>query len=204
MTALIFPLLCYHHTFVVLSVKWLHDKNTTRGDNVPAPWHIVGMGTEITLDLDEKQAAFVAKLLETGDEKAAAVAAGYTEMGATKASGNLMRQPQVLAAIHLAVARRLVSGAPIALGVVYEILRDTKAGTKVRLDAAKLLLDRAGHIAPRARQVDDGAGKSLNEMSIEELRETQDRLQSEILSRAKTVGAPSGVVAASEDDDLLG
>lgn len=41
---------------------------------------------------------------------------------------------------------------------------------KFRLEAAKTLLDRGGHIAPKARDDSVRQEKGLNEMSTEELR----------------------------------
>lgn len=85
-----------------------------------------------------------------------------------------------------------------------ELLQDTATSDKIRADIAFKILDRAGHIAPRARAAGDGADKTLGEMSLDELKATQDRLQSEILARAKPVNAQSGAIVEGEAADLLG
>jgi phage terminase small subunit len=158
------------------------------------------------IQLSEKQAAFVQAFVDqgSGDYIAAAKAAGYTPSVAKTSHYRVTRSPQLLAAIHLEVSRRLQEGAPIALKVLTDLAGSAKTPEKIRLDAAKAILDRAGHIAPRARSLGDAGEKTLGEMSLDELKATQERLNSELAARAKTVSAPSGPIIDSQAIDLIG
>lgn len=153
--------------------------------------------------LTDKQARFVDVLLATGDEATAMAEAGYVGGEFASVAARVTRSPELLAAIQMAVGRRLIEGAPIALKVLQDMVKDTGTPGKLRLDAAKTLLDRAGHVAPRAKQADSGAGKALNEMSIDELREQHDRLEAEIANRAKPVNAPGETGGELDSADLL-
>jgi hypothetical protein len=48
-------------------------------------------------------------------------------------------------------------------------LADTVSGQKLQLEAAKTVLDRAGHIAPKASEAEMIGDKPLTEMSLDEL-----------------------------------
>jgi|WetSurMetagenome_2_1015567.scaffolds.fasta_scaffold491022_1 phage terminase small subunit len=164
-----------------------------------------------TTHLNERQAAFVAAYVadctggKTPDSRAAMIKAGYSESYAHAEHNKVMRQPEVLAAIHLETARRIHALAPAALATIDEVRSGViTEGAKVRLDAAKVLLDRAGHIAPRARALGDGTEKTLGEMSLDELKVEQERLQSEILARAKVVNAQPDDATSDQAIDLLG
>lgn len=148
-------------------------------------------------ELTEKQAAFVSHVSEGVDPTQAATLAGY---GNSSRAHELIRAPLVLAAIHTEVRRRLVAGAPIALAVIERLIKDDTTPPKIRLDAAKTLLDRAGHIAPRAITDKSQHELALHEMSISDLRQLADKLEGEIAGRAKDIGgadsAPTGTQAA--------
>ena len=51
--------------------------------------------------------------------------------------------------MHIEVPRRLQASAPIATTVLNEIAADKTVSARVRVDAAKALLDRSGHVAPK-------------------------------------------------------
>lgn len=175
------------------------DKQSTAGYIVTMP----DLPAEI--DLNDMQAALVREIVTAGDGdwEAAALRAGYAPATAKNAKSSVTRTPKLLAAVHLEVARRLQEGAPIALKVLVDLAKDEKAPAKLRLEASKAILDRAGHIAPRARALGDAGQKTLGEMSLDELKETQARLNSELAARAKPVNAQPGTVIEHEPDDLL-
>lgn len=81
-----------------------------------------------------------------------------------------MQLDHINAAIHAEQAR-FINGdlANLAVSVLHQILSDPKANGKLRLDAAKTVLDRAGHVAPKAIEQAQEGRKSLAEMSFEEL-----------------------------------
>ena len=138
-------------------------------------------------DLNEKQALFVHSMALTGDAAAAVVSAGYDTKTPASVGAKLLRTPHVIAALQQELRRQLVAAAPMALSVIVAILRNEALNPKVRLDAAKTLLDRAGHIAPRAEAPETGLPQNLHEMSLTELRELASKLRGERFGQAKTV-----------------
>jgi hypothetical protein len=64
------------------------------------------------------------------------------------------------------------------------------------------LLDRSGHVAPKAKDDSVDRAKALNEMSTEELRATADRLANEIANRARPVLGASEAPIETEDGSI--
>lgn len=151
--------------------------------------------------LTEKQRALVAALAKNGDMEAAAAKSGYNVTAAYTAA----RLPHVQAALHAEVQTALRRAAPIALKVLLGIISDDKVSPRVRVDAAKTVLDRAGHQAPK-----DGAAdldKPLSDMSPDELRAYVDRAQRELSDRAKPIievdSAPVGADTPTQVIDIF-
>lgn len=127
-------------------------------------------------ELTEQQAGFVAAFTsETGaigNASEAARRAGYSVTSAREIGRQLLDKPHVRAAIDDA-NRAQISGklATKAVEVLEGILNDEQAAPKLRLDAAKTVLDRAGFIAPKAKErpPEGSARKSINSMSVAEL-----------------------------------
>jgi phage terminase small subunit len=164
-------------------------------------WYNQNMGHQLaTRQLTEMQTTFVRKMSETGDATESARRAGYRGSNAAAAAYDLMQLPHVLAALQIAVRRHLVTDAPMARRVTVEIAQNEDISPKVRLDAAKTLLDRAGHVAPRPRSEDDRTQTPLHEMTTDELRELATRLEGEIAGRAKEIAPTSSDVV----DDVIG
>lgn len=143
------------------------------------------MNAVAQLDLTEMQAAYVAHVVSGIEPAKAATLAGYANDGSIVAS-ELMRNPRILAAIHYETARRIGALAPVAVSVLETIANDDTAPKGVRVDAAKTLLDRAGHLPPKAAS-EGGSGRTPAGMSTEELRALADELQRTIEARAKPV-----------------
>ena len=128
-------------------------------------------------ELTTQQASFVAHFTSDpgsiGNGSEACRRAGYSEKSAGELSYQLLRKPHVLAAIDKA-NRDQLSGALAtkAVHVLRSIIEDEKAPAKIRLDAAKTVLDRIGVIAPKAKEPpkesDDPLG--LSDLSTEELK----------------------------------
>ena len=70
--------------------------------------------------------------------------------------------------------------APAAVEVLASLMDDEDASPKIRLDAAKTILDRAGFVPPKALEAPTVGEKSLHEMSRDELATRVHQLQSEI------------------------
>lgn len=156
-----------------------------------------------TRQLTDMQAAFVLHLAETGDESLSAAMAGSTRANPAHAAREMLALPHVLAALHIEVRKRIVSLAPLALSVVQKIVEDPLGNAKTRLDAAKILLERAGFVAPKPA-AERPADVPLHEMTVEKLRELAGRLEDEIAGRAKDVSSAIAAPAGAEHVDLVG
>lgn len=125
-----------------------------------------------TVGLTEKQAAFVHALVANGGCKIdAARTAGYSspKTGAYQS----LQLPHVIAAIR-AEQFRLMHGklTNLSLGVIRGILEDTECSPRIRLDAAKTVLDRAGLVAPKQESdADASKDKAIGDMTVEELED---------------------------------
>jgi phage terminase small subunit len=160
------------------------------------------MNALATRQLTDRQADFVRFHGQGMNATQAAIACGYPESSAAQRGYELLHMPHVLAAVHTTARRRLVSDAPNSIRVL-QTLRDTAVSEKVRADAARTLLDRAGHIAPRAAAPDGKRDLSLHEMSLADLRDLADKLEGELAGRAREVSAPLAPFAEAPTVDAL-
>lgn len=126
--------------------------------------------------LTEQQKVFVREYVRNGGSGAdAARAAGYAASRPAQQAHDLLALSHIQEAIHREQSK-LIGGdlASKAVEVVHRILHDdalagSVAGQKLQLEAAKTVLDRAGHIAPKASEPEMIGDKPLTEMSLEEL-----------------------------------
>jgi hypothetical protein len=101
----------------------------------------------------------------------------------------MVRQPAILAAVQIGIARDLAIGAAKSNRLLQAVVEDTSADLRLRVVCARDILNRAGHIAPKAVAAGSTAAKPLNEMSMTELRELADKLEDELSGRAKDVSS---------------
>jgi phage terminase small subunit len=136
-----------------------------------------GVVTEVRVrQLTEQQKTFVREYVRNGGCGAdAARAAGYAASRPAQQAHDLLALSHIQEAIHREQAR-LIGGclASKAVEVVQRILHDealagSVAGQKLQLEAAKTVLDRAGHIAPKASEPEMIGDKPLAQMSLDEL-----------------------------------
>jgi hypothetical protein len=137
-------------------------------------------------NLDDRQRAFVSNYVRTGNARLAAKLAGYATP--VEDARRLRHLPTIQSAIA-AEARRwlLTTAGPKALNFMYSVMIDPKAETKLRVACAKTLADRSGFIAPKASNPDTIDGKSVSEMTREELVEASQRYAKELSDRAVVV-----------------
>lgn len=163
----------------------------------------IAMGTDITRrhNLTERQSAFLKLVVSGVDPGPAYLMAGYMGNAQEAASNGatLLRNPAILAALHIEVGRQLASDALVARRVAVKILQDDSVAAKVRADLAVKMLRLAGHVEPRAAIADNGPVKTLSEMSTEELRSRAAQLEDEIAARARPVNAASSANAGQLD-----
>ncbi|WP_374530591.1 terminase small subunit [Novosphingobium sp.] len=129
--------------------------------------------------LTEQQAEFVHHLVTTGcNPTEAARAAGYAVP--KQEAYRLTRLPHVQAAIRQE-RERLISahGANVALATLNEIMRDKTAPASARVSASRTMLEAAGLFDKNGR--DTGTGKTLQEMTTDELAETISKLDREMV-----------------------
>lgn len=127
-----------------------------------------------TQGLTVQQRAFVNAYVKNGGNLTeAATVAGYAE---PRVYGwQLVRLAHIQAAIHQARSVDISELAVLGLGRVRSILGaaellDNAAGARVVLDAAKFVVNLAGHVPPKAAETDDdGLDKPMHEMTIAEL-----------------------------------
>lgn len=129
-------------------------------------------------NLTERQAQFVHHLVTTGcNPTEAARAVGYAEP--KQEAYRLTRTAHVLSAIRCE-RERLISaqGANLALATLSEIMRDKQAPAGARVSASRAMLEAAGVFDKNGR--DTETGKSMAEMTSDELGETIRRLDAEM------------------------
>jgi phage terminase small subunit len=159
----------------------------------------------VTRQLTERQSNFVASFVESGDAHNAALEAGYSPATARTAGTEILCVPHVAQAVARAVAQRLAMSVPMALAVIEELSSNKNISPKVRLDASKAILDRAGFVPPRAaaNRIDEPE-KSLHEMSLDELKALANRLDDELAGRAIDVSDATAVPVDPLVAELLG
>jgi hypothetical protein len=136
--------------------------------------------------LQKSFASFVGLGLDPTD---AAIKSGYSPVSAKQIAHEMLQQPQMLAAVQIATARHLASAAPASLKLLRDVVASEKYDPRLRVVCARDILNRAGHIAPKAVAAGSTAAKPLNEMSMTELRELADKLEDELSGRAKDVSS---------------
>ncbi len=159
-------------------------------------------GTALATTLTTQERAFVRGLIAGRDKNDAARDAGYGPNHIEQIVWTLLQRPQILVAVQMGVARALALGSGVALRVLREVLEDDTVDKRLRVVCAKTLLDRAGHIAPKAAAPGAAGDVPLNEMSMGDLRALADKLEGEIAGRAKEVSSakPAPVRQQTLDD----
>lgn len=113
--------------------------------------------------------------------------------------------PEFAAALAKATSRAILDGAPAAVRLLRRYVEDETIAPRVRLEAARTLLDRAGFAARVAEPGQSpGDAKALQDMSRDELLATLDKAESELANRAVAVdSAPDSAPVDAKAADLL-
>lgn len=150
------------------------------------------------------QEAFCSLVAAGVDKNEAAARAGYSTTSPGAEASRLMQQPKILAAIQIGVARELMNAAPMALKLLRDIAADEAVDKRLRVVCAKTILDRAGHIAPKASAPGSKGDVPLNEMSMTDLRALADKLEGELATRAKPVSSAEAAPAKAQTiEDIM-
>lgn len=141
-------------------------------------------------NLGELQRRFVLLLVSSGNSCAEVC----RQIGCSQAYGwQLLRLPQIQDAIREEQARALLMCGNLAILRIREILEAawlaaTVQGRRLQLDAARTILDRAGHIAPKAKELDGAGDKPLTELSRDELHARLQLIEGELARQAQDGG----------------
>ncbi len=144
--------------------------------------------------IDARQADFIRLYVDYGDVRRAAIEAGYSENSLEHCKNYLLNKPEIAMAIARAARPRLARMVPLALGTL-EHLAEHAISEKVKLDASKAILDRAGLVPPKAQEDRSAIEPPLHEMSSDELRARAARLEDELAGRAKPISADPAPLA---------
>jgi hypothetical protein len=159
---------------------------------------------ELSRTLTTSQRAFVNEIAAGSDQSTAVIKSGYKSDSPATEAWRLLQQPHIVVAIQMAVARRLAIGSGLALRVLQDFAVDESVDKRLRVVCAKTLLDRAGHIAPKAAPGGAAGDVPLNELSMGDLRALADKLEGEIAGRAKEVSSAKLAPARPQTlDDIM-
>lgn len=116
----------------------------------------------------DKRRRFVELYARSGNATQSARDAGYSDKSITSAASRLTRE--LALEIQQEIAHQIGATAPIALGAIVKLVSSTDTDDRVRLSAAKDILDRAGYNATNRVEVATMDNKSDDELR-QELRE---------------------------------
>lgn len=100
------------------------------------------------------------------------------------------------------MAALLTKDALLARRVLVALLSDDKVPPRARIDAARIVLDRAGFVPPRAAPA-EAREREPHEMSADELRALIDRLSSQLADKATPVDGQRMPDTAAQAVDFL-
>lgn len=143
-----------------------------------------GMNAIAKINLTDKQATFVSGIIKGLEPEAAARDAGFSAPRLD--AWRLLRAPSVLYAVDLGLRKKLHGElVPLAFKTLIALVQNADSD-RVKLDAAKIILDRAGFVP--AKQATSHDDREPEAMSTTELHALIERLERELGDRAAPVG----------------
>ena len=137
--------------------------------------------------LGRQERAFAATYAATGDKTYSAAKAGYAKP--ENAAWKALQRPLVREEVLKVQMERLVNeGVPAALNCLLEITGNVKAPAGARVQAAKVLMDKAGFGIADAMQ-----GKEPHEMTPAELADAIAKLEAMAAAKATPIGPEPGI-----------
>lgn len=115
--------------------------------------------------LTEKQKAFIEHYSQTGNAKASAIKAGYSEKTAEQQGYELKNKLSNEITEH--TRKLMASAAPLAIDKLIKLVEDDKTTQSVKLGAINSLLDRTGY--QTVNKIEDVTNKKTDEELQEEL-----------------------------------
>jgi phage terminase small subunit len=121
-----------------------------------------------------------------GNGTKACIGAGFAADCAAQTAYRLLRHPGVRAEIEKLTRQALGDHAVAAAAFLGKVVNDTNAPIRSRVDAAKIILDRAG-FAPKEREPADPDDKDFSELSMADIERVIKKLEREIDEARKGV-----------------
>src|SRR5258706_2191075 len=118
--------------------------------------------------LDLREAEFARRYAEHGQVRKAALEAGYPRADAEATGNKLLDRTDISLGIARAARPRLMRSLPLALTTL-DYLCEKSTSERVRLEAAKAIVDRCGLVPPKPQSEREG-DVPLHEMTLEELQ----------------------------------
>jgi len=118
--------------------------------------------------LDLREAEFARRYAEHGQVRKAALEAGYPRADAEATGNKLLDWTDISLGIARAARPRLMRSLPLALTTL-DYLCEKSTSERVRLEAAKAIVDRCGLVPPKPQSEREG-DVPLHEMTLEELQ----------------------------------
>lgn len=134
--------------------------------------------------LTDAQKAFSRALLSGMPPDQARSIAGYAD---TVSPTGLLANPRIRHAVQEGLRARLAGAAPMALETLIQLL-GCKSHPRVQLEAARAILDRAGHVAPRPETLgQERDTRPVHMLTRDELAERIAALSRELSDRATPI-----------------
>jgi phage terminase small subunit len=151
--------------------------------------------------LDLREAEFARRYAEHGQVRKAALEAGYPRVNAEVIGRKLLDRADISLGIARAARPRLMRSLPMALTTL-DYLCEKATSERVRLEAAKAIVDRCGLVPPKPHTEREG-DIPLHEMTLEELQTKiagwMAQAENDRASRAKIVNPAADLAADSVD-----
>jgi hypothetical protein len=154
----------------------------------------------LTTNLTAREDEFVELMCEGLSPGDAASGAGYP----ARSYIDLLQSPRITRRIEWRMRSVIRNDlAPKAIRLLGRLVDDEAAPARVRVQAARFILDRAGYVPPKAADVEVN-DKSIAAMPADELSALVNKLEGELASRAKDVSAPNAAVHDNDLSEMLG
>lgn len=120
-------------------------------------------------DLTLQQQRFVEAYINNPVASDAAVYAGFGVKNSRQIGWQLLQKKHITDAIRAEQQRKLQKLSCLALGTLEQALTDEEVPMRIKIDAAKIVLDRSGYSVDEARASRQTDDLLLEEMTIEQL-----------------------------------
>lgn len=122
-------------------------------------------------DLTLQQQRFVEAFVNNPVASEAAAFAGFGVKNSRQIGWQLLQKPHIIAAIKAEQQRKLSKLSCLALSTLEQALTDEEVPMRIKIDAAKIVLDRSGFSVDESRATRQADEIELEEMTVEQLQQ---------------------------------